>query len=116
MIGRFLSLFRGQSLLVRGTSKLTEGHARKIDVGDPVAGGKQIVLCRVDGELYALDAVCPHEGGRLLDGPLVEGRLAHCPLHNFHFDPKTGAPRRGACANAKTYKVREKNGDAHLWI
>ena len=69
----FLDLFRGRPTIVEGTQKLPEGHARKIDIGDPLAGtGKQIVLCRVDGVLYALDTKCPHEGGRISDGPLVE--------------------------------------------
>lgn len=114
MFARLLALFRGRSVVVKGTSKLAEGHARKIEIGDLVAGGTQIVLCRVEGRLYALDAACPHEGGRLQDGPLIDGRWALCPLHNFHFDPKSGSPKRGACANATTYKVREKGGDCEI--
>jgi nitrite reductase/ring-hydroxylating ferredoxin subunit len=116
MLGRFLDLLRGKPLIVKGTSKLPEGHAKKIDVGDPLAGGKQIVLCRVDGELHALDALCPHEGGRLMDGPLANGREAVCPLHNYHFDPKTGNVLRGSCANAKTYRVRERDSDCAIWV
>lgn len=115
MLGRFLDLFRGRPIVVQGTAKLPEGHAKKIDIGDPLAGGKQVVLCRVDGALHALDVRCPHEGGRILDGPLFQGRLAICPLHNYTFDPKTGKVVRGACADAKTYRVRESNGDAELW-
>ena len=54
------------------------------------AGEKVGVLCRVDGELHALDALCPHEGGRIHDGPLAQGKYAVCPLHNYKFDPRTG--------------------------
>jgi hypothetical protein len=58
----FLDLFRGRPTIVEGTEKLPKA-SRRIDIGDPIAGtGKQIVLCRVEGALYALDARCPHEG------------------------------------------------------
>jgi nitrite reductase/ring-hydroxylating ferredoxin subunit len=113
---RLLDLLRGSPVVVKGAGKLPEGQSKKIDVGDPLAGGKQFVLCRLGGKLYAVDVRCPHEGGRLLDGPLIEGKLLRCPLHDYHFDPKSGAPVRGACSRATTYTVREKEGDARIWV
>ena len=115
MAGWFSALFRGRSIVIQGTGKLPEGHSKKIDVGDPLAGGKQVVLCRVGGELFALDALCPHEGGRIHDGPLVEGKYAMCPLHNYKFDPRNGRAVEVVCADAKRYRVRERDGDAELW-
>lgn len=115
MLDRLLDLFRGKPVVVRGTGKLPEGSARKIDVGDVLAGGKSVLLCRVGGKLHALDTRCPHDGGRLIEGPLVDGKLALCPLHNYTFDPATGAVVRGACSKATVYKVREKDGDAQVW-
>jgi nitrite reductase/ring-hydroxylating ferredoxin subunit len=112
----FLDLFRGRPVVVEGTQRLAEGHSKKIDIGDPLAGtGKQVVLCRVEGVLYALDAKCPHEGGRISDGPLVEGKLAMCPLHRYTFDPRTGKAAGRICADAKTYRVREKDGNGEIW-
>ncbi len=116
MFRRLLDIFRGSPVVVKGSAKLPEGQSKKIDVGDPLAGGKQFVLCRLGGKLYAVDVRCPHEGGRILDGPLIEGKLLRCPLHEYHFDPKSGAPVRGACARATTYTVREKDGDARIWV
>ncbi len=115
MAGWFGALFRGRSIVIKGTGKLPEGHSKKIDIGDPLAGGKQVVLCRVDGELYALDALCPHEGGRIHDGPLLEGRYVMCPLHNYKFDPRTGRAVDVVCRDARRYDVREQDGDAELW-
>lgn len=112
----FLDLFRGRPVTVEGTGRLAEGQSKKIDIGDPLAGtGKAVVLCRVDGTLYALDAKCPHEGGRISDGPLVEGKLAMCPLHRYQFDPKTGKAVGRLCGDAKTYRVKEKDGNASIW-
>lgn len=116
MFGRILGLFRGRSALVKGVHKLQEGYAKKIDLGDPLAGGKQVVLCRVGGRLYALDALCPHAGGRIADGPLFDGKHAVCPLHNYLFEPATGRAVRGACADAKTYKVKETGDDCEVWV
>ena len=113
----FLDLFRGRPAVIQGTGKLPEGHAKKVDLGDPLAGtGRTIVLCRVEGTLCALDALCPHEGGRISDGPLIGGRLAMCPLHNYQFDPKTGKAVGRVCNDAKTYRVREKDGDCEIWL
>jgi nitrite reductase/ring-hydroxylating ferredoxin subunit len=116
MLGAFFDLFRGRPIVIEGVGKLPEGHSKKIDIGDVLAGGKQIVLCRVDGELHALDARCPHEGGRISDGPLQHGRLAMCPLHNYQFDPKTGKAVGRVCKDATTYRVREKDGDCRVWV
>jgi nitrite reductase/ring-hydroxylating ferredoxin subunit len=109
--------FGRKPALVKGTHRLQEGHAKKVDVGDVLAGtGRSVIFCRLGGELYALDAVCPHEGGRITDGPLVEGRYATCPLHHYKFDPRTGAPVDVACNKATVYRVREKDGDAEVWL
>jgi len=112
----FLDLFRGRPTLIQGTAKLPDGHAKKVDLGDPLAGtGRSVILCRVGGELFALDQECPHEGGRIGDGPLVDGRLARCPLHEYKFDPRTGKAVGSYCRDAKTYRVREKDGDCEIW-
>lgn len=116
MLRRWLTLFRGSGKIIKGTGKLPEGEARKVDIGDIVAGGTQVILCRIQGELYALDAECPHEGGRIAPGPLLEGKYARCPLHDYKFDPKSGANVGALCRNAKTYVVREKDGDCEIWL
>jgi nitrite reductase/ring-hydroxylating ferredoxin subunit len=116
MLQRFLDLFRGRSVVVKGTGKLPEGMSKKIDIGDPLAGGTQVVLCRLEGKLYAVDVRCPHEGGRMVDGPLIDGKHLRCPLHEYHFDPKTGTPVRGACRPATRYRVVEKDGDCRIWV
>jgi nitrite reductase/ring-hydroxylating ferredoxin subunit len=116
MLGAFLDLFRGRPIVIEGTHKIQEGQSKRVDIGDVLAGGKQIVLCRVDGELHALDVLCPHEGGRISDGPLIQGKFAMCPLHNYQFDPKTGKAVGRVCADARKYRVREKNGIGEVWV
>ncbi len=117
MLKRILSaLFKGRAVDVPNTDQIQEGTARGVTVGDLAAGGTRVLLCRVDGALHAIDSLCPHEGGRLETGDLVEGRLARCPLHGYLFDPRNGAVKRGACAGAKTYRVAEQGSTATFWI
>ncbi|MEP0825299.1 MAG: Rieske 2Fe-2S domain-containing protein [Nitrososphaera sp.] len=51
--------------------------------------GKPIVLAMVNGKVYAMDAVCSHEGGPLEDGTLHEYELK-CPWHFAIFDVRSG--------------------------
>src|SRR5215216_293882 len=47
--------------------------------------GKPIVLSTVNGKVYAMDAVCSHEGGPLEEGTL-QGYELKCPWHYAIFD------------------------------
>ena len=115
-LSRLFGIFRPKPSVIHGTDKLRDGFSKKVDFGDPWAGGTQVVLCRIEGELHALDTLCPHEGGRINDGPLVRGNLVLCPLHNYAFDPKTGRCVGAACRNAKKYKLRERGADCEIWL
>ncbi len=53
--------------------------------------GRQYALFRTnEGELFACDNACPHEGYPLLQG-YTEGCLLTCAWHNFKFDLKDGS-------------------------
>jgi nitrite reductase (NADH) small subunit len=56
---------------------------------EAVAGGHIVALFNVDGTFYALDGVCPHQGGPLGRGEL-EGCIVTCPWHGWQFDVRTG--------------------------
>jgi nitrite reductase (NADH) small subunit len=51
--------------------------------------GVGVCLANVDGELSALDNVCPHRQGPLGQGWL-EGEAVVCPWHSWAFHAKTG--------------------------
>lgn len=118
MFRRIASLFGRKPALVKGAGKLQEGTAKKVDFGDPIAGsGVSVVLCRVEGVMHAVDARCPHEGGRINEGPLAEGKYLVCPLHMYMFEPDTGEAINAACRKATVYKCRETpEGDAEVWL
>lgn len=116
MLKTLLKLFRRARVHVPDTDRLAEGEARKVDVGDPAAGGLQVLLCRVEGRVYALHNHCPHEGGKIVAGPLVEGKYAVCPLHGYAFDPRTGKPVGVTCRSARTFRVVERDGSCEILL
>jgi ferredoxin-NADP reductase/nitrite reductase/ring-hydroxylating ferredoxin subunit len=59
---------------------LQENKPVRIDVKN-----KPIVLTKVSGKVYAMDAVCSHEGGPLEEGN-IEGYNLTCPWHYAVFD------------------------------
>jgi len=54
-----------------------------------VVDGAEILLCNVDGNLYAIEDVCTHDGGPLDQGELL-GETVVCPRHGATFDVRTG--------------------------
>ena len=69
---------------VANKQDLQEGGLLKVE-----PGGKPVVLSMVKGKVYAIDAVCSHEGGPLEEGTL-EGYEVECPWHGSKFDVRTG--------------------------
>lgn len=117
MFKKIAGLFRKQPVVVTGTGKLQEGHSKVVHIGDVLAGtGHQVLFTRLNGELMAIGAVCPHQGAQLDDGPLTDGKWVLCPLHMYHFDPKTGAERSHQCGASPPYKVREVGDDCEIWL
>jgi len=53
------------------------------------AGGRDLCLARIGGELKAVDNLCPHRQGPLSEG-WIEGNSVVCPWHSWAFDLTTG--------------------------
>ena len=66
-------------------SELLPGEKKVVWDGDVA-----IVVFNVDGELYAIEDVCTHDGGELASGEL-HGHEIECPRHGARFDVRTGA-------------------------
>ena len=71
---------------VASISEIPEDGGLQVSLGELELG-----LFRVDGELYALDNVCPHAGFPLSEG-FLEGACVICPGHMWEFDVRTGLP------------------------
>ncbi len=72
-------------VLVAGVDQVALGQGRCFLVGT-----RKIAIFRLrNGEVYALDAVCPHR-----EGPLADGVVGHntvvCPFHGYKFSLTDG--------------------------
>ncbi|MBV9796031.1 MAG: Rieske 2Fe-2S domain-containing protein [Actinobacteria bacterium] len=77
-----------------------------------LADGRQILLYKHDGTLYALDNLCSHAAGLLSRGT-VEGLTVTCPLHGSQYCLADGSVRRGPSHQPQpVIRTRARNG----WI
>jgi len=95
---------------------------RVADVSDVTDQGKLLVevegevvaLFHVDGGFYAIDDVCTHDGGPLVDGELSGFKIA-CPRHGAKFDIRTGAAlSMPAVRPTRAHAVKVENGG--VWV
>lgn len=94
---------------VAPAGEIPEGQARTYQVGPG-----RVMVARVDGQLYAVQDVCSHDGAPLGDGEL-EGYAIRCPRHGAKFDVRSGAVlRMPAVLPIQTFPVMEKDGKVQI--
>ena len=90
-------------------SEIAPGTTKRV-----VAGDHPVLLCNVDGNVYAIEDVCTHDGGELDQG-FLEGCRIECPRHGAQFDVKTGqALTLPAVLPVRTFGVRIEGDDVFI--
>jgi len=92
------------------TSDCPPGEGREV-----VAGGRLVALFNVDGEYFALDGVCPHQGGPLGKGA-VQGCIVTCPWHGWQFDVRSGEFQLRKSLVQPTFEVRIDGVDVQVRV
>lgn len=72
-------------------------------------------MTRINGQLSALDNVCPHRGGPLGTGIVDDGKLI-CPWHGWQFDPVTGHAIHVPDTGVPVYPVSVEGDDIFIEI
>ena len=92
-------------------TELQPGTTKRVEVD-----GIEVLLCNVDGTLYAVADVYTHDGGPLDQGEL-EGSRIMCPRHGALFDVTTGAALTlPAVIPLPTYAVRVDGDDVYVEV
>jgi nitrite reductase (NADH) small subunit len=73
-------------------------------------GGRIYALLNVDGEILAIDGLCPHLGGPLADGSL-DGTYVSCPWHGWQFCVRTGKTTLNSKLKQPVFEVRVEGRD-----
>ena len=97
-------------ITVAEAGQLQPGSGRTV-----VAGQRRLALFNDGGEFFAIDDLCPHQGGSLGEGPLHEGRVI-CPLHSWVFDLRTGRCPHETHEGVLTYPARCSDGKIEVQI
>lgn len=88
---------------------LAEGRHIVVDVE-----GTDIAVFKIDGEFYAIEDVCSHDGAEIASGEL-EGDEIICPRHGARFCVKTGAVKSPpAYEDIPCFPVRIENGKVQV--
>lgn len=83
-------------------------------------GASQVAYRGESGEVYVMDAFCPHMGGNLAEGE-VKGNSIVCPFHHWswgsdgicdHIPYADSIPRK---ASIKSWPTLEENGLVFVW-
>lgn len=94
---------------VAKVSEIAPGTTRRV-----VIDSNEILLCNVDGKVYAVEDVCTHDGGPLDQGEL-EGECVVCPRHGATFDVRTGdALTLPAVVPLLTYETSIEGDDIYV--
>lgn len=64
---------------------LREGRGRSFSVD-----GRLVAVFLIDGSVYAVENLCPHQHIPVLDEGEIEGTIVTCPMHGWQFDLATG--------------------------
>ena len=100
------------------TEWLEVAAADDMAVGDKrvVEGGEgPILVTRLEDGFYAVHGICSHMYAELEDGEVdADGQIA-CPLHDAHFDVRTGEALTPPAFEAlATYTVEVRDGTVYV--
>lgn len=95
-------------VLVGRVDEIPEGTSRVVKVK-----GKTIALFHVAGKFFAINNICPHEGGPLHKGKL-KGYVVGCPWHDLQFDVRSGYGTDGGGYCVASYDVKIKDNEIYV--
>ena len=90
---------------VGSVEEIPPGTHKVIDVDDVM-----VAVFNIEGQFYAIEDVCTHDGGILTGGPIA-GCIITCPRHGATFDVRSGeALTAPAYEPTASFPVRVEDG------
>jgi nitrite reductase/ring-hydroxylating ferredoxin subunit len=122
---------QGEEVVVARSEDVAEGGRTVVSIA-----GTEVGIFRLDGELYAYDNWCVHEGGPACQG-LIINRVVEvlddekrsqgdffsptdvhivCPWHGYEYNIRTGEHAVDPRIRLKSVRVAEDGGEIRVWI
>lgn len=70
---------------VAKVGEIAEGQGKAFPVGT-----RMVAVFLHEGEYFAIDDFCPHQGASLAEGYIVDGCAVACPWHHWRFSVDDG--------------------------
>jgi nitrite reductase/ring-hydroxylating ferredoxin subunit len=93
---------------VCAASEVLEGQAKEV-----VLDSRIVAIFRSQGELFALDGMCAHQGGPIAQGIVAAGCVT-CPWHGWQYELATGIQTINRQPLQQTFQVREADGQIEI--
>ncbi len=75
-----------------------------------VVDGRELLICRVAEQFFALASRCTHGAWPLVSEP-IQGTQIVCTMHGARFDVRDGCPTRGPATKAlATFPIELRDG------
>lgn len=89
---------------------LTDNSGRRFIVDDV-----DVAVFKVNGKIYALSNVCPHQHSPLIYDGFLEDGCVVCPAHGWMFSLETGKTPTGQ-RGLNSFEVMIENGDVFVKV
>ena len=111
-VGRVVALSTATFHTVARVGEVPEGQGRAFEVD-----GRMIAVFQDQGEYYAIDDACPHQGAPLSDG-IVFDKSVTCTWHGWRFCLKDGhwLDSMKSRVRVGTYPVRVVDGEIQVSV
>jgi nitrite reductase (NADH) small subunit len=100
----------GQWIRVASLSECPAGSAIECTAADQI-----VALFNVDGQIFALDGICLHQGGPLGKGQL-RGAIVTCPWHGRQIDVRTGQYQAVGTQHHPRLETRVLGNDVYVFV
>ena len=91
-------------------NELKENEGKQFFVDDV-----EIAVFKVDGKVYALSNICPHQKTHLIYEGEIENDKVLCPVHGWAFELTTGNLANGR-KGLDSYEVKIVNDDVYVKV
>jgi 3-phenylpropionate/trans-cinnamate dioxygenase ferredoxin subunit len=99
-----------QFIKVCSETEIEEGKTRLFLVNE-----QPVIVARYNGQIYAIEGICSHDGGEFGDNETLIDSQIECPRHGARFDIQTGeAKRLPAVAGIKSYEIKVDDGQVFV--
>ncbi len=98
----------GQFVTVAKIGDIPEGQGRAFEVD-----GRMIAVFNKDGNYFAIDDFCPHQGASLAEG-YIDGCAVACPWHHWRFSIADGTWLDNPRIGVEKFDVRVVNNQIQV--